>query len=69
MDPDAADDDDGITPLMLASENGHVDVAHLLLEAGALPDSRDNRGETALMDAAHNGHLDSQSENFRLLPE
>ncbi|CAE7927296.1 unnamed protein product, partial [Symbiodinium sp. KB8] len=44
------------TPLMRASENGHADVARLLLEAGAQTDLHRHWGETALMDAAGGGH-------------
>eukprot|EP00439_Symbiodinium_sp_Y106_P067438 s2440_g11.t1 len=53
MDPVAPDerprDVGGRTPLTISSQNGHVDVAQLLLEAGACP-------ETALMIAALSGH-------------
>ena len=55
IDPDAAADDEGITLLMRASENGHLDVAHLLLEADAEKDVRDNDGCTAMMSAACGG--------------
>eukprot|EP00439_Symbiodinium_sp_Y106_P067839 s742_g11.t1 len=44
------------TPLMRASENGHVAVVRLLLEASAQTDLHRHRGETALMDAAGGGH-------------
>eukprot|EP00439_Symbiodinium_sp_Y106_P070348 s2440_g12.t1 len=56
MHPDASRDDEGMTPLMRASLFGHVDVAELLLEAGAETDVSDNNGCTALMCAARNGH-------------
>eukprot|EP00439_Symbiodinium_sp_Y106_P059221 s2440_g8.t1 len=56
MAPDAADDEFCMTSLMHASENGHVDVVQLLLEAGAEKDLRDIDGRTALMAAAYDGH-------------
>ena len=40
-------DQDGDTALMLASEEGHVEVVGLLLEAGADKDSANNDGKTA----------------------
>eukprot|EP00439_Symbiodinium_sp_Y106_P061520 s2440_g9.t1 len=58
MDPDtdAPPNEDGTTTLMCASQCGQVEIAQLLLEAGASPDKRDNFGETALMIAAQSGH-------------
>mmetsp|Transcript_8221 Transcript_8221/g.19668 ORF Transcript_8221/g.19668 Transcript_8221/m.19668 type:complete len:237 (-) Transcript_8221:16-726(-) len=55
MDPDARGTDDR-SPLMWASLFGYVDVALLLLEAGADADWCDHDGDTALMYAATNGH-------------
>ena len=55
MDPDARDEE-GSTPLMKASTNGHADIAELLLEAGAEKDSCDRGGFTALIYAALRGH-------------
>ncbi|OLQ11102.1 Ankyrin repeat domain-containing protein 50 [Symbiodinium microadriaticum] len=55
MDLDARTDEDGITPLMRASECGHVEIAQLLLEAGAETDIGDSDRCTALMSAAWNG--------------
>jgi len=43
---------------MFAAQNGHSDVAALLLERGAMPDMEKNDGVTALMIAAANGHLE-----------
>ena len=40
MDPDAADPEGGLTPLMLSAHSGHKDVVKLLLEAGARPHAR-----------------------------
>lgn len=39
---------DGSTPLMLAVEEAHIDVARLLLEKGASAESKDEDGFTAL---------------------
>ena len=41
-----------MTALIRASFHGHVDVARVLLEAGADKDGENNEGETALMKAA-----------------
>ena len=40
----------GITPLMVASRQGHIEIVRALLEAGADPDIQDNfGGRSALM--------------------
>ena len=44
--------------LIHASENGHVEIARLLLEVGTGKDLRDDTGNTALMHAARNGHVE-----------
>ena len=49
---------DGYTALLLAAENGHVDVARLLLEAGADKGLQRHDGYTALMLAEESGHGD-----------
>ena len=51
-----AQDNDGWTALMLAAQNGHEQVARVLLEAGAVVGAQNNDGSTALMHAARNGH-------------
>ncbi|CAE7471533.1 unnamed protein product [Symbiodinium sp. CCMP2456] len=58
IDPDAVkdEDEDGSTPLMIASEHGHMHIAQLLLEAGADTDLPDLAGGTALMRGAVRGH-------------
>jgi ankyrin repeat protein len=45
-----------VTPLHLASEEGHMDVACLLLEHGAVADVRDNDNCTPLHWASQQGH-------------
>ena len=46
------------TALMLASRNGHMEIARLLLDAGAEPNLWDCDGETALMCASSRGHVE-----------
>jgi len=46
------------TPLMLASANGSLRVAHALIEKGADLNARNSGGVTALMIAAAKGHAD-----------
>ncbi|KID91648.1 ankyrin repeat protein [Metarhizium guizhouense ARSEF 977] len=50
-----------LTPLHLAAENGHADMARLLLDNGAQVNAASARGYTPLMLAAHNGHADTVS--------
>lgn len=46
------------TPLMYAIENGHKNVAELLLGFGANPDTTDMYGYTPLMHASEKGNVD-----------
>ena len=46
----------GITPLHLAAEHGHIEIAELLIENGANVDAKNNGNVTALHLAAQNGH-------------
>ena len=59
-DPKVVDarDNDGVTALILAAQNGHAEVAKQLLDKGAAADARNNDGWTALMVAAANGHVE-----------
>ncbi|KAJ1622746.1 hypothetical protein T492DRAFT_884705 [Pavlovales sp. CCMP2436] len=54
--PVDAADADGITALHAASRGGHVELARLLLEAGAAVDRSDGKGGTSLMRACRHGH-------------
>ena len=56
--PDCRQAEDGTTALMLASDNGHLEVVRLLCEAGADKDKAMHDGGTALIGASYNGHLD-----------
>ena len=48
----------GITALMLASFEGHLDIVQILLQAKAIPDLQNETGDTALLLAAMKGHAD-----------
>ena len=45
-----------MTAVIIASKSGHLDVARLLVQAGADKDCADLSGRTALMFASENGH-------------
>ena len=49
---------DGVTPLYMASQNDHVEVVRLLIDAGALINQADEDGATSLFMASLNGHVD-----------
>jgi ankyrin repeat protein len=49
-------DDDGATPLYIASQEGHLEVVRELLSRGANPRLVTNGGSTALSIATHKGH-------------
>src|SRR6267142_1184259 len=46
------------TPLHLASQQGHVEVAHFLVENGADATARDKSGQTPLHEASKGGHIE-----------
>jgi ankyrin repeat protein len=54
--------DDGITPLIAASSEGHGDCVQLLIGAGASLDMKDKDGTNSLMAAAARGHFDVVSK-------
>ena len=72
--------DNGCTPLLVASDQGHVDVARLLIEAGADIDEAKYDGATPLFIASQRGHVEvvkalldggadaTQATNFGMTP-
>lgn len=58
---DAASDE-GISPLIAASSEGHLEVVKLLIAAGANVNGKDQDDTTALMAASARGHLDVVKE-------
>lgn len=48
----------GLTPLMFASQEGHVEIAQLLLERNVNSEARSPQGKTALEIARENGKID-----------
>ena len=54
-DPKLANND-GWTPLMVASQNGHSDVVELLLKWYVLINTQNKEGVTAIYSACQNGH-------------
>ena len=47
----------GVTPLFVASHEGHVEVIRVLIDAGALINQAMNNGVTPIWVASHNGHM------------
>ncbi|XP_034968657.1 histone-lysine N-methyltransferase EHMT1 isoform X5 [Zootoca vivipara] len=47
------------TPLHAAAESGHIDVCHMLIQAGANIDTCSQDQRTPLMEAAENNHLET----------
>ena len=54
---EAVERDDGVSALWAAASGDHVDVVHLLLEAGVRVDQAKKGGSTPLFMAAQKGHL------------
>ena len=50
-------DNNGYTPLYIASQQGRLEVIKVLLAAGGIVNKADNDGNTALFIANQNGHL------------
>jgi len=55
----------GITPLMIASQEGTLEVVQSLLNKGALPNATTIRGSTSLIQACHFGKLSVVEELLR----
>ena len=49
--------DEGATPLIIASQEGHLEVVKSVVEKGAVVDQPANDGARALTQASFNGHL------------
>jgi glycerophosphodiester phosphodiesterase len=57
IDIDLAEDSYGWSPLIVACARGHLDVVHLLLQAGAEVKARDRRGWSAVEHASYRAHM------------
>ena len=51
-------DKDGVTPLNIASQNGHLDIVKLLIKSGGLVNQARNTDDTPLYIASECGHLE-----------
>ena len=58
--------DNGMTPLSVAAENGHVEVVKVLLDFNASAESKDHSGETP-RDKALRQNSDANREVLRIL--
>ena len=52
-------DNNGMTPLWLATQNGHADIVRALISGGADVNAVTPDGETALMMSAYDGQKDT----------
>ena len=59
---DSDDDNDDVTPLYIASENGHLEIVKVLIASGALLDKANNYGKTQLYKATKK---DKKENNYR----
>ncbi len=55
----------GLTPLILAADNGDAEIVTALLEAGADPNLPDNRGCPPIHSAAYSGHIEAVAALLR----
>ena len=51
-------EENGLTPLMVAAQAGHIEIVRILLDAGANPYITDNRGFNAENHALLYGHVE-----------
>ena len=51
-------DDQGCSPLLIACQEGHLEVVHTLLSAGANADLQDHFGVTPLFSTSQAGHVE-----------
>ena len=55
--PDGFVDENGVSALIAAANQGHAEVVEVLLDAGADPDRQAPKGSSALMAASGEGHV------------
>ena len=51
------EEEDQVTPLMVAAQEGHIEVVTLLANRGGDLEARTTKGHTALLSASMEGHL------------
>ena len=56
--PNAANNDNGNTPIHYAAEKGHIEIVQLLMSSTDNPNAVDNAGFTPIHYAAANGHVE-----------
>ena len=63
------EDNSGLTSLMLASRNGHLEIINLLLDRFALVEAKSNKGWTALMYASQDKAEAEDEESLEITNE
>ena len=58
---------DGMTPLIIAAQQGHLDIVRFLVEVGVAKDQAATDGMTPLIIAAQQGHLDMSAFWWKLV--